>query len=196
MSYASAQLIDQILERVNMAKRVNAAFKALMTDDSLLARFRTDPEEAMHSFELLECELDAIKNGDQEALLTHGLDPQLINGQEVAPHWFSGLLGTVARRMAAPAVIAILLAVGIHAADTQSASAARANFRAGNRIGRVRKSGPSGLRQARSRANKRSSARRARVGKRIVTDARYRSGIDTAYGNICSECGSDRALAD
>jgi hypothetical protein len=173
-----------------MANRVNAAFKALMSDDSLLAKFRTDPGEALRSFELLECELDAIKSGDQQALLTHGLDPQLITGPEVAPHWFSGLLGTVARRMAAPAVIAILLALGIHAADTQPASAARASLRARTRIRQVRTFGPSGLRRASLRANVRSSARRARVRISVRAKARYLRGIDTAFGNVCEKCGS------
>ena len=77
-----------------MTERINTAVTALFSDSSLLAKFKNNPEKALRSFDLLECELDAVKSGDEQALLAHGLDPQLVIGHTVTPHWFRGLLGT------------------------------------------------------------------------------------------------------
>ncbi|NQW19912.1 MAG: hypothetical protein HQ477_04180 [Chloroflexi bacterium] len=172
-----------------MTQRINSAVKALFADDSLLAMFRKNPDKAMRRFELLDCELDAIKLGDQEALLAHGLDENLITAPVMAPHWFTGLLGTVARRMAAPAVIAVLLALSIHAADISTASAARANVRARQRIGRIRAQGPLGLRRISLRARKRTNIRAVRA--RVLTRHSYRVGLDTAYAQTCPRCSAD-----
>ena len=171
-----------------MNERVNNAVRALIADKSLLATFKKDPAAALKRFSLLECELDAIKQGDDDALLSHGLDPMLIDGNVSAPHWFSGLFATVSRRMAAPAVIAILLALGVHAVDTQSASAARANLRARTQIRSARMHKPLGLRRSSVRAN----ARARRVSNVRVAQASARAGLDNALNQVagCDKCGS------
>ncbi|MBN4064448.1 hypothetical protein JYU04_01780 [Dehalococcoides mccartyi] len=165
-----------------MNERVNSAVKALISDESLLAKFQDSPSDAMRKFELLECELEAVKLGDEQSLLAHGMDPALMGGKVVAPHWFNGLFGTVARRMAAPAVLAILLALGVHAADTQTASAARANFRAGSRVRNVRTFGPSGLHNISARARTRTQVRTVRA--RIRTRASARAGLSQAASQL------------
>jgi hypothetical protein len=168
-------------------ERVNRAVQALLSDKSLLFEFQENPADAMRQFGLTECELDAVRLGDEQSLLDHGMDPALIGGQAVAPHWFGGLIGTVARRMAAPAVLAILLALGVHAADSQTASAARANIRAGRRISGIRIHGPSGLRRASIRARARSNVRAARAGIRARASAR--AGLGRALAQVgCQKC--------
>ena len=108
-----------------MTERINKAVLALATDDSLLAKFREDPAATLQEFELLECELDAVKSGDERLLLIHGLDPEIIFRQPPSPHWFGGLVGTVARRLAAPALIALLLALAVQGSGAQTASRRR-----------------------------------------------------------------------
>jgi len=175
-----------------MNERVNNAVQALIADKSLLTAFKKQPAVALKRFNLLECELDAVKRGDDEALLNHGLDPMLIDGNVSAPHWFSGLFANVSRRMAAPAVIAILLAIGIHAADTQSASAARANLRAKSHVRSAREHQPTGLKRsfkrASARARKVSNVRTAQA--RVRTRASARAGLSNALSQIgCERCG-------
>lgn len=168
-----------------MTERLNSAVTALMTDNSLLSRFRRDPAAAMRRFELTDCELDAVKSGDEQALLSHGLAPEMVAGQTRAPHWFSGLVGTVARRMAAPAVIAVLFALAVQGGGIQTASAGRANIRARIRVGSMRADGPLGMRRASIRARARADVSGIRAGIRARASHRY--GVRTA-GSRMSVC--------
>ncbi|NQW18357.1 MAG: hypothetical protein HQ478_12815 [Chloroflexi bacterium] len=170
-----------------MNEPLNSAVKALISDGSLLSKFRRDPAAAMRRFKLSECELDAVKSGDEQQLLAHGMTPELITGQPQAPHWFGGLLGTVARRMAAPAVLAVLLAIAVQGAAAPDANAARANKRATRRVNNIRTFGPSGLRRASVRARTRSNVRYTRAG--IRKRASYRVGLQTASAQLCVKCG-------
>jgi hypothetical protein len=131
-----------------MNERLNSAVTALITDSSMLSRFRRNPTVAMRQFKLSDCELDALKSGDERSLIAHGLAPELVTARPHSPHWFSGLEGTVARRMAAAALMALLLALAIQNAGspTASANSARAKSRVGARLSRMREHGPAGLR--------------------------------------------------
>jgi hypothetical protein len=175
-----------------MTQRINSAVKALATDDSLLAKFRQDPAAVLLDFELLECELEAVKSGDEGMLLAHGLDPELIFGRPSPPHWIAGLVGTVSRRLAVPALIAVLLALAVQGSGIQTASAARASFRARRQIHGVRTLGPAGLRREGSRVGARARARVRSVQKRISTRARYKNGLIKAQGNVgkCVKCST------
>jgi hypothetical protein len=174
---------------VNMTDRVNAAFKALLSDDLLLKSFKKNPRKALRSFELLDCELDAIKLGDERALVAHGLDAELVVERVSSPHWFAGLFGTVARRMAAPAVLAVLLALSVQAFDAPTASAARANVRAGRRVGKIRAHGPLGLRRISLRTRARLNVRAVRA--RVREQGSYKRGLTNAIGQVgCLKCGS------
>jgi hypothetical protein len=133
-----------------------------------------------------------VKSGDEQALLAHGLDPQLVIGHTVTPHWFRGLLGTVARRMATPAVIAIMLAIAVQGSNVQTASADETPNRARARIRSMRSGGPSGLGRASARASKRSGVRaiRKRIGARALRT--YRVGLNRAVAQAgCGRCSPD-----
>ncbi len=172
-----------------MTERLNSAITALMTDDSLLSRFQRSPEAAMRRFGLSECELDAVKSGDEQQLLAHGLKPELINRRPEAPHWFGGLLGTVARRVAAPVVIAVLVAFAVQGGGISTASAARANRNAARHVSRMRTGGPVGLRTL-SRTRARRQTRWVRAS--VRDGARYSVGLDTALAQIrCDKCSPD-----
>ena len=161
-----------------MNKRITSAVTALITDNSLLSRFRRNPAAAMRRFRLSECELDALKSGDEQALLAHGLASELITGQPQAPHWFGGLVATVARRMAAPALIAVMLALAVQSGGIPTASAGRANGRAVLRVRSTRLSGPAGLRRVSMRA--RAFPRVRAVRARVRESHRYVTGLRTA----------------
>jgi len=171
-----------------MTERLNSAVTALMTDHSLLSRFRRRPVAAMRRFRLSECELDAVKSGDERRLLAHGLAPELISGRPRAPHWFGGLVGTVARRLAAPVVIAVMLALAVQAGGAPVARAgrveARVRMRAMRRSGP--KGGPVGLRRASSgRAGKRVQT----IQRRVTRRASYGTGLSRALTRLS---GGDR----
>lgn len=163
-----------------MNKRITSAVTALITDNSLLSRFRRNPAAAMRRFRLSECELDALKSGDEQALLAHGLASELITGRPQAPHWFGGLVATVARRMAAPALIAVILALAVQSGGIPTASAGRADVRV--RMSSMRKSGPLGLRRASGRARVRTRIKSVRA--RVSGRAGYRAGIRTARAQL------------
>ena len=192
MPHSTSQL-DYPDSRFAMNDRVNKAVRDLTTDESLLAAFKDQPTLALKSYDLLECELEAIKQGDQQALLNHGLDPMIMEGRVSAAHWFTGLFATVSRRLAAPTVIAILLALGIHAADTQSASAARTNIRARRRVRSARAHNPLGIRtfsvRANARARTRSNVRAAQ------TDVRKRASARAGLNNALSQVGCIKCVA-
>ncbi|MCH8115797.1 MAG: hypothetical protein IIB25_09985 [Chloroflexi bacterium] len=165
-----------------MNKRITSAVTALITDNSLLSRFRRNPAAAMRRFRLSECELDALKSGDEQALLAHGLASELITGRPQAPHWFGGLVATVARRMAAPALIAVMLALAVQSGGIPTASAGRADARF--RMRSMRDSGPLGLRRATGRARVRTHVEAIRARVRGRSSSTYRAGIRTARAQL------------
>jgi len=171
-----------------MTERLNSAITALMTDNSLLSRFRGDPSGALERFGLSECELDAVKSGDEQALMAHGLAPEVVVGRPHAPHWFGGLVATVARRMAAPAVLAVLLALAVQGGGIPTASAGRANVRAVRRVGSMRTDGPLGMRRASVRARARADVPAIRAG--IRARASHRFGVRTA-SSVLGVCKCD-----
>ncbi len=159
-----------------MNERVNSAVTALLSDGSLLSSFRRDPAGATRQFRLSECELDALKSGDEQSLMAHGMAHELITGKLQTPHWFGGLVGTVARRMAAPALVAILLALAVQGGGTSEVNAATGKGRAGAR-----------LRRATGRSSARSNVRMARAG--VQNRRSYSVGIRMATSHvICSKC--------
>ena len=136
----------------------------------------------MRRFRLSECELDALKSGDEQALLAHGLASELITGRPQAPHWFGGLVATVARRMAAPALIAVMLALAVQSGGIPTASAGRAEARF--RMRSMRDSGPLGLRRAKGRARVRTHVEAIRARVRGRSSSTYRAGIRTARAQL------------
>ena len=134
----------------------------------------------MRRFRLSECELDVLKSGDEQALLAHGLASELITGRPQAPHWFGGLVATVARRVAAPALIAVMLALAVQSGGIPTASAGRAEARF--RMRSMRVSGPLGLRRAKGRARVRTHVEAVRA--KVSGREGYRVGLGTARARL------------
>ena len=175
-----------------MNERLNSAFKAVTSDGAVLSMFRRDPAAAMRQFNLSACELDSLKSGDERLLLAHGLSPELVVDERRAPHWFGGLFATISKRVAVPAVVAVLLVLAIQNAGPAPARASRGvPDRVGVRLSRMSLEGPSGLRRASGRVGERANVRAARA---MVRDrgARFR-GLSSAIAQVggqvgCEEC--------
>ena len=168
-------------------ERLTNAVAALIVDREAKDEFRRSPETIGAEFELNAEELDALKSGDETRLVRLGMDHEILSPSIRPSNWWSSVVMQATRKMAAPAVVALIAMASIaggaaRADDKIPASSGRADVRARARtsIRALRADGVLG----------RASIRASQVSGRAL--ARARLSVPTIDANLA---GLTRARA-